>query len=87
MRDTLSPLCLAMYGDDARWGLPEQMLAAQADSLSWIVWSKTADAQKGRNKPKPIPRPGVTSDDQDVKHFGSDPVPLSELDELFGWAA
>ena len=43
----------------SRWGVAEYLLAAIADSLRWIVWAKTKDAKRNRNKPKPIPRPGM----------------------------
>lgn len=33
------------------------MAALVADRLGWLVWAKTKDASKGRNAPKPIPRP------------------------------
>lgn len=42
----------------SRWGFAEYLLASIADSLGWLVWSKTKDGSKGRNRPKPIPRPG-----------------------------
>ena len=47
----------AMTGEDGMWGLPEQLLAAVADRVEWLVWMQSSDAPKGRNKPRPIPRP------------------------------
>lgn len=60
-----------------RWGLAEQLLAVNADALNWLVWSKTKDAEKGRNKPKPIPRPGVDTE-ADVRTIGT-PAPIEEI--------
>lgn len=61
-----------MVGDDASpWGLSEQLLADIADKLAIQIWFKTKDGQKGRNRPKPIKRPGVDPNEgQDVKRFG-----------------
>lgn len=30
------------------------LMIAIIDRLNWLIWSKTKDAQKGRNRPKPI---------------------------------
>ncbi|MGP5121952.1 DUF5361 domain-containing protein [Glutamicibacter ardleyensis] len=38
--------------------MAEYMLAIIADSVRWLVWSKTKDAKFNRKRPKPIPRPG-----------------------------
>lgn len=60
-----------MVGDDSPWGLSEQLLADIADKLGIQIWFKTEDGQKGRNRPKPIKRPGVNPDeDRDVKRIG-----------------
>ncbi|WP_346921692.1 DUF5361 domain-containing protein [Glutamicibacter creatinolyticus] len=45
--------------EKSRWGVSEYLLAIIADSLRWLVWSKTKDAKHNRRRPKPIPRPGV----------------------------
>lgn len=44
------------------------MLLAQAiDTLHILAWQQTEDGSKGRNRPEPIPRPGVKSSaDRDV---------------------
>lgn len=49
----------ALGGEQADWGLTEQLQAMQVDYLAWLVWAKTKDGQAGRNAPKPVPRPGV----------------------------
>ncbi len=33
------------------------LLCGIIDRLNWLVWSKTKDAEKGKNKPKPILEP------------------------------
>ena len=43
------------------WTPQMDMLATVADELAVLIWMKTKDAAKGRNYPKPIPRPGVTN--------------------------
>ena len=37
-----------------RAGLRDQLLAVIADRLGELVWAKTKDAQKGRNRPRSI---------------------------------
>lgn len=41
------------------WGLEAQLLAGAFDRLVEANWQRSADGQNGRNKPKPLPRPGV----------------------------
>lgn len=49
---------------------------------------QTKDGHSGRQRPKPLPAPWIEPDsEQDTQHFGSDPVPLDELDRFLGWAA
>lgn len=48
-----------MHGDDARWGLAEQLLATAVDVLQMANWQRGGD--KKARRPKPIPRPGVTN--------------------------
>lgn len=40
----------------SRWDLKTQLLAMAVDRLGELVWTKTKDAQRGRNKPKSILR-------------------------------
>jgi hypothetical protein len=51
-----SAIARALYGEDALWGLQEQLLAAAVDRLSWALYQNGGG--KG-SKPKPIPRPGT----------------------------
>lgn len=41
------------------WDSGEYLLAEAVDSLHLMVWANTKDAQKNRNRPKPLPRPGT----------------------------
>lgn len=67
----------AMYPDKAGWDKPSYLLAEVVDSLHWLQWAKTKDGRDGRNRPKLVPRPGVTP----PRREGSNPaaLPLSEL--------
>lgn len=66
--------------------MTNHLLATQVDMLAWLRWAKTEDGSKGRNRPKPLPRPGMPdADETEVRHFGADPVPLSDLDQFLGW--
>lgn len=48
-----------------QWGLLEnQLLAAGVDQLTVANWQRSQDGQKNRNKPRPIPRPGVDEYDK-----------------------
>lgn len=42
-----------------RWGLAEFLSAEAVDTLRLLLWAKTKDAEKGANRPHPLPRPGV----------------------------
>jgi hypothetical protein len=79
--DERSALGRAIQGDAAPWQLPEMLLAAAVDRLTWLAWAKTKDGQKGRNVPKPIPRPGV----EGPERIGNQPVSLDDINEFLGW--
>ncbi|MDR1954283.1 MAG: DUF5361 domain-containing protein [Clostridiales Family XIII bacterium] len=36
------------------WGWQEHFMSSMEFSLRWLVWAKTKDGQKNRNRPKPI---------------------------------
>lgn len=40
------------------WTVDTHLLHSIEYSLRVLVWSKTKDAEHGRNRPKPIPMPG-----------------------------
>lgn len=45
-----------------RWSVSAHLLATVVDQLNLLLWSKTKDGEKGRNRPSSIPRPGGTED-------------------------
>lgn len=82
--DQTSALARVELGEDAAWGLREQLLALNADYLRILIWMKTKDAQHGRNFPKPIKRPGVDDSKERKKIGGTTKVPAEELAKLLG---
>ena len=48
------------------------LLAYAVDRLSWLVWAKTKDGQKGRNKPKSIVDILLHRSDEEVTKVDSD---------------
>lgn len=57
-------------GEAAVWGLGEQLLATVVDQVNVLLWQKTKDGYKNRNRPKPIPRPGVEDKKSAGKKLG-----------------
>lgn len=50
-----SAFARATHGDDAEWGLSEQLLAAAVNELRWLHWAQTKGAGKASNRaPEPI---------------------------------
>lgn len=41
----------SVNGEDAGWGMAEQLLAAAVNELRWLHWAKTKDAGKASNRP------------------------------------
>lgn len=64
------------------WTMDRLLLAEAVDTLRLLMWAKTEDGQKGRNRPPKIPRPGV--DDRDVEAIGSKESALP-ADEILDW--
>jgi hypothetical protein len=52
-----SAIFRATFGEQATWGAAEHLLAGLVDLTNMLVWMKSADGQKNRNRPKPIQRP------------------------------
>lgn len=63
------------------WTRTDYLLAELVDLTSWLAWAKTEDAAKGRNRPKPIPRPG----DEPPERLGSESMSFAEADKWLGW--
>ena len=73
----------ALYGPElSEWGVTEHLLAGVLDVLRWLQWAKTEDGEKGRNRPEPIPRPGMESE---KPQFGGSAMSLHEATEWLGW--
>lgn len=60
---------------DHVWGLPEFLLADVAVTLRVMLWAKTKDGARNRNRPKLIERPGARPE-----RLGRKPIPLDEMD-------
>lgn len=46
------------FGAKASWSITDHLLACLVDLTNVLVWMKSEDGQKNRNRPKPIDRPG-----------------------------
>lgn len=63
------------------WGVGEHLAAGMVDALRWLVWAKSDDARHGRNRPKPVPRPGIAAPER----IGDKPVSVADMNEFLGW--
>lgn len=63
-----SALYRVTAGPQAAWDTAEYMLAILVDLASAELWSKTKDAKAGRNRPKPLRRPGDAPEPEDVRY-------------------
>jgi hypothetical protein len=52
-----SAIFRATFGEQATWSVTDHLLAALYDLTNLMVWMKSKDGQKNRNRPKPISRP------------------------------
>lgn len=57
------------HPDNWQWDNHAMLQASMVDLLNILVWFKTADGQKGRNRPKLVKRPGVEPD-KDTRKIG-----------------
>jgi hypothetical protein len=64
---------------DWRWGLAEQLMAATVDALNMANWLNSEDGRRKRNRPEPIPRPGV-GPVAEKKTFGATKMSFAEAD-------
>jgi hypothetical protein len=77
-----SALCREMNPENALWGLSDHLLAVIADAVIAGNWMQSKDGQKNRNRPKPIPRPGV---EPDQKKFGGKAESIDTIRDWLGW--
>lgn len=61
------------------WGLQEHLLALAVDTLRLSVWMRSRDGQQNRNRPKPLPRPGVVPEKQRVAQKDLLVLPVDEV--------
>ena len=64
---------------DNVWTLDRQLLAALVNAVNWLVWSKTKDGQRGRNKPKPIGLPAKKPQSTGEKKVAGKPMDRDEF--------
>lgn len=80
-----SALQRAVNPEWARWLSGEMnghLLAALFDVGQTGNWMQSKDGKKKRNRPKPLPRPGI--DDGSTK-YGGKAAPLEDIKEWLGW--
>ena len=83
--DSKSALHIAMFGhEESEWSLEAHLLALIVDNTAKNVWMKTEDAQRKppKNRPKPVPRPGV--EDNSTKTITGDVLPADEMLDWLG---
>lgn len=73
----------ACHPNDWQWSQESMLQASTVDLLNLLVWFKTKDGQQGRNRPKPLPRPGVEPD-RDVKKIGKSKNRPKDILHRFG---
>lgn len=47
----------AAQAPELSWSSAEYLLSSISDGINWLVWSRTKDAEKGRNRPERNPTP------------------------------
>lgn len=70
---------------DWQWGTQEMLLALLVDELRLFAHQHAVGSPNLRapqRRPKPIPRPGITPDEQTIG--GKDPLPIDEMAEWLG---
>ena len=79
-----SALRRALLGDDSDWTTTNQLLALVADHSAIANWFQTKDGQKGKNRPKQIPRPGVRDEEETTYGKGTS-MSMDEARKWLGW--
>ncbi|WIC40211.1 tail assembly chaperone [Gordonia phage Holliday] len=85
--DRSSALFRELYPEYVEWDLGAHLAADAVDLLHLLVWMKTKDGSKGRNRPKPYPRPGVEDADSSKKVRKGDVITLDAARDLFALPA
>lgn len=66
--------------EEVAWGISEHLLAIIADSSRARVWQEGSG--KARDKPKPIPRPGIENTERTTYRY--DVLPVNDMAEFLG---
>lgn len=74
----------ACLGEDAAWTMDAQLQAATVDCLRLLLWMKTKDGAKNRNRPRPIRRPGVDDGVEKKKIGGRTVLPAEDMRAALG---
>lgn len=82
-REYSPALFRALYPKESEWDLHAHLAADLVDLTHLLVWFKTKDGSKGRNRPKPYPRPGVEDADKSKKVRKGDVITLDAARDLF----
>ena len=75
-----SAVARAKDPDEAAWGLSEHLLAVIADTSRARVWQEGSG--KAKDKPKPIPRPGIETTEKTTYRY--DVLPVSDMADFLG---
>jgi hypothetical protein len=59
------------FGEEASFSTTDHILANLYDVASLMLWLQTKDGQKGRNRPKPMFRPGKASEVRELSELDS----------------
>ena len=66
--------------EEVAWGLSEHLLATIADGVRARVWQEGSG--KSKDRPKPIPRPGIETAEKTTYRYDVEPV--AEMAEFLG---
>lgn len=78
-----SALMRSKHPDIYNWGQAEHLLADIFDVASLLLWAKTKDGQKNRNRPDPYPRPGVEKPERIGDKANA--ISVDEMNAWLGW--
>lgn len=76
-----SALIRVIHPDAHQWQVSQHLLAEAVDALRWLMWAKTDDGRRGRNRPDLIQRPGAKSRRERV----GTATELDQMNEFLGW--
>lgn len=74
-----SALVRELNPDAWMWSHTDYLLALLYDRQAEHNWMISKDGAKGIRRPKPLPRPGVTDEDSNTRHFTGKAIPMDEM--------